>query len=159
VAEDHPGAPEPYGLDTIRQLAELMTLHDLSEIDLEQSEGRVRLRRGPRGVVSAMPMAGASSMQAAAPAAPTESSRSEKNVLLIKSEAIGTFYSRPKPDVDPYVKAGSKVTPTTVVGLIEAMKLFNEVQAGCDGVIVEICVDNQQAVEYGTVLFKVDPAG
>ncbi|HVS35411.1 MAG TPA: biotin/lipoyl-containing protein, partial [Gemmataceae bacterium] len=58
---------------------------------------------------------------------------------------------------EPYVKVGGKVTPTTVVGLIEAMKLYNDVQAGCSGVIAEIAVENQQPVEYGQVLFRVDP--
>ena len=75
------------------------------------------------------------------------------------SELIGTFYTRPNPDAEPYVKVGGRVQPNTVVGLIEAMKLYNDVLAGCSGVIVEALVENQQAVEYGQVLFKVDPTG
>ena len=68
-------------------------------------------------------------------------------------------HAAPKPGEPPFVKVGSKVAPETVVCLIEAMKLYNEVQAECAGVIVEALVENQQAVEYGQVLFKVDPAG
>jgi acetyl-CoA carboxylase biotin carboxyl carrier protein len=169
VSEEQSQTPgKPYDIEALRQLAELMSQHDLSEIDLEQGGGRLRLRRGPRGVVSSVsmpfPMPGAPPLAALGPATggaagpPAEAPAAGQNLIAIKSEAIGTFYSRPKPDAEPYVKVGSKVTPTTVVGLIEAMKLFNEVQAGCSGTVVEACVENQQAVEYGTVLFRVDPA-
>jgi acetyl-CoA carboxylase biotin carboxyl carrier protein len=78
-------------------------------------------------------------------------------VSSIKSPTPGTFYNREKPDAKPYVEVGTRVTPSTVVGLIEAMKIFNEIQAECSGVIVRALVDNGQAVEYGTVLFEVDP--
>jgi acetyl-CoA carboxylase biotin carboxyl carrier protein len=78
---------------------------------------------------------------------------------LIKSPTPGTFYSSPSPDAEPFVRIGSRVTPTTVVCVIEAMKIFNEIQAECSGVITEISVENQQPVEYGQVLFKVDPTG
>jgi len=77
----------------------------------------------------------------------------------IKSPTPGTFYNREKPDAKPYVEVGSRVTPSTVVGLIEAMKIFNEIQAECSGVIVRALVENGQPVEYGTVLFEVDPTG
>ncbi len=79
-------------------------------------------------------------------------------LLEIKSELVGTFYSRATPDTEPYVKVGGRVTPATVVGLVEAMKLYNDVQAGCAGVIAEILVENQQPVEYDQVLFRVDPS-
>jgi acetyl-CoA carboxylase biotin carboxyl carrier protein len=75
----------------------------------------------------------------------------------IKAETPGTFYAAANPGAEPYVRVGSRVTPTTVVGLIEAMKLFNEVAAGCSGVVAEILVENQQPVEYDQVLFRVDP--
>lgn len=157
AADQSKNSGPPFDLETVRLLAELMGQHDLSEIELENGEERVRLRRGPHGAVAAMPMPAAPAPANAAPSTPAGSAAS--HLVPIKSEAIGTFYSRSKPDIDPYVKVGAKVTPTTVVGLIEAMKLFNEVQAGCSGVVAEICVENQQAVEYGTVLFKVDPIG
>jgi acetyl-CoA carboxylase biotin carboxyl carrier protein len=71
----------------------------------------------------------------------------------------GTFYARPNPEAPPYVSVGSRVTPNTVVCKIEAMKIFNDLEAECSGVITEICVEDAQPVEYNTVLFKVDPAG
>src|SRR5207244_13020392 len=126
--------------------------------------GRPRIARGPRGIVSTMPMpmtmpAHVAPAHTTAPSsARTEPGKPSKALLEIKSEALGTFYSRPNPESEPYVKVGSKVTPTTVVGLIEAMKMFNEITAGVTGTVAEILIENQQAVEYGTVLFRVDPS-
>ena len=82
-----------------------------------------------------------------------------KKLIDIKSPTPGTFYASPSPDAQPFVRAGSKVTASTVVCLIEAMKIFNEITADCNGVIAEILAENQQPVEYGQVLFRVDPTG
>jgi acetyl-CoA carboxylase biotin carboxyl carrier protein len=79
--------------------------------------------------------------------------------LTIKSPTPGTFYATSSPDAEPFVRVGSRVTPTTVVCLIEAMKIFNEIQAECNGIITEVLVENQQPVEYGQVLFRVEPTG
>ena len=164
VPSDEPQRGQPFSVETIKQLAEVMTKHDLSEVDLDTDTGRLRMRRGPRGFVSAMPMPmPMSAPSTATPAAPTALSAkpaesAKKSLLEIKSEALGTFYSRPNPESEPYVKVGSKITPKTVVGLIEAMKMFNEITAGVTGTIAEVLIDNQQAVEYGTVLFRVDPS-
>src|SRR5262249_56279028 len=75
----------------------------------------------------------------------------------IRSPTPGTFYAAPKPGAEPFVRVGSRVTPTTVVGIIEAMKILNEITADCTGVITEVLVENQQPVEFGQVLFRVDP--
>jgi acetyl-CoA carboxylase biotin carboxyl carrier protein len=83
----------------------------------------------------------------------------QKKLIEIKSPTPGTFYARPNPDADPFVKAGSRVEPKTVVCLIEAMKLYTEIQAECTGVITEILVENAQPVEFDQVLFRVDPTG
>jgi len=92
---------------------------------------------------------------------PTESPQSSaapaKQLIEIKSPTPGTFYAAPSPDAEPFVRVGSKVQPDTVVCLIEAMKVFNEITADCTGTIVAVMVENQQPVEYGQVLFKVDP--
>lgn len=159
-------APGPFDVRTVKALVSLMTQHDLSEIDLREGNQRLRLRRG--GYVPVAPTAAPMPMPTAhipapapartdspgsAPPAPT------RNLVEIKSPTPGTFYAAAKPGEPPFVKVGSKVTPETVVCLIEAMKLYNEVQAECSGVIVEALVENQQPVEYGQVLFKVDPAG
>src|SRR5262249_57874085 len=77
----------------------------------------------------------------------------------IKSPTPGTFYTSPSPDAPPFVKVGDRVTPSTVVCIIEAMKIFNEISAECSGVVTEVLAENQQPVEYGQVLFRVDPAG
>ena len=95
----------------------------------------------------------------AAPSAVGPAPTPFRPVSSIKSPTPGTFYNREKPDAKPFVEVGTRVSPSSVVGLIEAMKIFNEIQAECSGVIVRALVDNGQAVEYGTVLFEVDPTG
>lgn len=160
--DEAPAGGSLFDVETIRHLAEVMSQHDLSEIMLEMEIGQLRLRRGPRGVISTMPMAMPAHMPAAPqaanpPAASPAPAKPARNLIEIKSEAIGTFYSKPNPEAEPYVKVGSRVTPTTVVGLIEAMKMFNEITAGCSGTVAEILVQNQDPVEYGSVLFRVEP--
>jgi acetyl-CoA carboxylase biotin carboxyl carrier protein len=71
---------------------------------------------------------------------------------------VGTFYSRPKPDKPEFVTVGARVTPDTTVCLIEAMKLYNDIKAGVSGTVKEVCVKNGDFVEFGTVLFRVDPS-
>jgi len=77
----------------------------------------------------------------------------------IKSPMVGTFYKAPEPGADPYVKVGTRVSPGQTVCIIEAMKIMNEIEAEVTGVIREVCVDDSQPVEYGQVLFRVDPNG
>jgi acetyl-CoA carboxylase biotin carboxyl carrier protein len=150
-------------VQTIKNLVALMSRHDLSEIDLRDGQARLRLRRGPRKVSApaapALPAAPAPAAPApaAAPAAHEEPNRPARNLVEIKSPTPGTFYAKPNPEAEPFVRVGSRVTPTTVVGLIEAMKLYNEITADCSGTIAEIVVENGQAVEWGQVLFRVDP--
>lgn len=79
----------------------------------------------------------------------------DKNIYQIKSPMVGTFYRAPSPDADPYVKAGDIITEETIVCIVEAMKLFNEIEAEVKGEIVEILVENGQLVEYGQPLFLV----
>ncbi len=158
--------PRPFDVPTIKHLIRLMSRHDLSEIDLREGELRIRLLRGPHGVTvlppTAMPpIVTAGPVAAPPPAAspkPAEAPKADgKHLVEIKSPGPGTFYLAPNPGAEPYVRTGSRVSPTTVVGLLEAMKLFTEIPAEVSGVIAEIAVENQQAVEYGQVLFRVDP--
>ena len=88
----------------------------------------------------------------AAPAAPA------KNLIEIKSQMVGTFYAKPDPKKPDFVTLGAKVTPKTVVCTIEAMKLYNEVTADCAGTIAEVCKKSGDFVEFGDVLFRVDPS-
>jgi acetyl-CoA carboxylase biotin carboxyl carrier protein len=159
-ARNHPG---PFDVRTIEQLVALMSKHDLSEIDLREGEQRICLRRG---VTVTAVAATASAEPASAPAAspPPKAAQAApalpspgRQLLEIKSPAVGTFYAQEKPGAPPYVTVGSRVTPTTVVCQIEAMKIFNEITADCGGVIREILVKDKEFVEYGTVLFRVDP--
>lgn len=165
MADDAAKNPGPFDVRTIKHLIALMSRHDLSEIDLRDGPARVRLRRGPAGgmpVVSMVPVpAAAPPAPAPTPAAtsPAEAAKPARTYVEIKSPTPGTFYAAATPGAEPYVKVGSRVSPTTVVGLIEAMKIFNEIPAECSGVITEVLVENQQPVEYGQVLFRVDPAG
>lgn len=155
----------PFDVRTVKALVSLMTENELSEIELRDGPRRLRLRRGANQIEVAghvpgpVPMrtsAEAPAPKKEAPAAPPAPAR---QLVEIKSPTPGTFYSAAKPGEPPFVKVGAKVAPETVVCLIEAMKLYNEVPAECTGVIVEALVENQQPVEYGQVLFKVDPAG
>jgi acetyl-CoA carboxylase biotin carboxyl carrier protein len=164
VADEASNIPSPFDVRTIKYLVGLMSRHDLSEIDLRDGPLRIRLRRGGREIVTSVPAAvpppnPATPAPPAPPSAAAEADRLSRPVHLIKSPTPGTFYAAPSPDAEPFVRVGSRVTPTTVVCVIEAMKIFNEITADCNGVITEILVDNQQPVEFGQVLFKVDPTG
>jgi acetyl-CoA carboxylase biotin carboxyl carrier protein len=167
VADESPKStnPGPFDVRTVKNLVALMASHDLAEIDLRDGMQRVRIRRGSHKTVMttvpALPATPASAVAAAPPPAAKPSTdapapKSGKKLLEIKSESVGTFYSKPSPEAAPYVTIGSKVTPTTVVCTLEAMKLFSEVQAGVAGTILEICVENQSPVEFGQVLFRVE---
>ena len=79
-------------------------------------------------------------------------------MVYVKSPMVGTFYRSASPESKPFVEPGTKVADNTVVCIIEAMKIFNEIPADLSGTIVEVCVENKQPVEYGQVLFRVDPA-
>ncbi len=121
--------------------------------------------------VSKGPMVGASgpvTYQVAAesdPASPAAAGGEEAveapsdNHIEIKSPMVGTFYSRPEPGVEPYVRTGSRITPGKTLCIIEAMKIMNPVDSEVSGVIVEILVEDAQPIEFGQVLFRVDPNG
>jgi acetyl-CoA carboxylase biotin carboxyl carrier protein len=166
VADESPKSttPGPFDVRTVKNLVALMASNDLAEIDLRDGVQRVRIRRGiQKAVVTATPMAPVATTAASASPSPAAKPVNEaptpkpgKKLLEIKSESVGTFYAKPSPDAAPYVTVGSKVTPTTVVCTLEAMKLFSEVQAGVSGTIAEICVENQSPVEFGQVLFRVE---
>ncbi|MBP3958668.1 acetyl-CoA carboxylase biotin carboxyl carrier protein [Gemmata sp. G18] len=174
VADDKRDAPRPFDVKTVEYLLKLMTEHDLGEVDLTEGEQRIRLRKraamvappvayAPAPVAPVAPAvayAPAPSAPAAAPAgtaAPAPSAAS-KNYLEIKSPMVGTFYIKPDPKKPDFVTVGAKVNAKTVVCTIEAMKTYNPVTADCAGTIAEICVQGGDFVEYGTVLFRVDPS-
>jgi acetyl-CoA carboxylase biotin carboxyl carrier protein len=150
----------------VRRLVELMDEYDLSEIDLRQSDQRIRLRRGPETVAVAaspslaMPSAGGAPSAASHSAlnGPSAASRSDDSkVQLIRSPMVGTFYAAPNPDAAAFVKVGDQVGPETTVCVIEAMKVFNEIPAECSGRIAAVLVENGEPVEFSQPLFRVEP--
>lgn len=102
----------------------------------------------PPGGIASAPVTAGGAPPAAPPATP---------LLEIKSPMVGTFYQSPEPGAEAYVKVGSRVATGQVVCIIEAMKIMNEIESEVQGVIREVCVDNAQPVEFGQVLFRVDP--
>jgi acetyl-CoA carboxylase biotin carboxyl carrier protein len=167
VADEAPAITGPFDVKTVRLLVALMEQHDLGEIDLRNGEQRIRLRRGPAHVAAApiisLPTAPVTPARPAGAgeqtAAPEANRSASKPTIPIKSPTPGTFYSAAKPGAPPFVQVGARVTPATVVCMIEAMKIFNEITADCTGIITEILVENQQPVEWGQILFHVDPTG
>ncbi|MDX1963532.1 MAG: acetyl-CoA carboxylase biotin carboxyl carrier protein [Pirellulales bacterium] len=158
------GQGDIFDVKKVRRLVELMKEHDLSEIDLKQGEQRVRLRRGYEPQVSgtvAPPLA-MSSVPAPAPAAASKPAASsappdDANQIVIKSPMVGTYYSRPNPESPNYVKIGDHIGAETVVCIIEAMKVFNQIPAEVTGQVTAILVENGQPVEFGQPLFKLSP--
>ncbi|MBN1854174.1 MAG: acetyl-CoA carboxylase biotin carboxyl carrier protein [Pirellulales bacterium] len=145
----------------IRRLVELMKDHDLSEIELRHGEQQIRLRKGHDPVVvSGDRGASISEVQPAIPSAVQMPpapipKQSEDRSLYITSPMVGTFYAAPNPEAAPFVNVGDRIGPDTVTCIIEAMKVFNEIQAECSGMIVAVLVENGAPVEFGQKLFKV----
>jgi acetyl-CoA carboxylase biotin carboxyl carrier protein len=121
--------------------------------------GSVSGASGPVVVTAAAP-AGAAPAGAPAAAAPPSAAAAPVSALLeIKSPMVGTFYKAPEPGAEAYAKVGTRVASGQVVCIIEAMKIMNEIEAEVQGVVREVCVENAQPVEFGQVLFRVDPHG
>lgn len=145
----------------IKQIVELMKRSDLTDFEIEEKDLKLRISRNSGVVVSApapAPIAVAPAPVAAAPAespAPAAAAKDEPGVTIIKSPMVGTFYRSPNPDSKPFADVGTKVKADSVVCIIEAMKVMNEINAELSGTIVDILVENGQAVEYGQALFKV----
>ena len=167
MAEKPNSKTNPFEVETIRDLVRLMSKHGLSELDLQDGEKKIRLKKeglsapvyAPIMQQQPAPVLQQPAQAQAAPSAPAAAPAANKNLIEIKSPTPGTFYSQEKPGSPTYVAVGAKVNPKTVVCQIEAMKLFNEIFAECTGTIVEILIENKQPVEYGQVLFRVDPNG
>lgn len=165
MSDDSAKIPSPFDVRTIEKLIDLMSQHDMTELDLREGDLRIRLRRGRDEMP--LPMITPSLMNAAAPVAagvaktepePAAPAKPARKLLEIKSPTPGTFYPSSSPDAEPYVRVGAQVSPKTVVCLVEAMKTFNPIEAECSGIIAEICVQNGQGVDWGQVLFRVDPS-
>jgi acetyl-CoA carboxylase biotin carboxyl carrier protein len=154
---------ESFDLSSVREIIDLMKTHDLTEVDLRRDKQRIRISRGlptfhtvpppasppPTPFPSANPQVSQPTISAV-PTAPAA------NTVAITSPMVGTFYSKPNPDSAPFVKVGDLIGPETVVCIIEAMKVFNEIQAEVSGKIVSIHASNGDSVEFGMPLFTLE---
>ena len=160
-------------MEELRELIELLRDNGLAELELEREDFRVRLRRegvsgdhsqyvavpAPAPVPHAVAATAPPSASASAPTHPgaeaTTAASADQDLHIVPSPIVGTFYRSPSPTAEPFVKIGSNVEAATVVCIIEAMKLMNEIQAETSGEVVKIYVENGQPVEYGQPLFGI----
>jgi acetyl-CoA carboxylase biotin carboxyl carrier protein len=159
-------SPDIFDVRKIRRLVELMKEHDLTEIDIQQGEVRIQLRRAGNASNPGVILPGSAISGGIISSAPVGHSRpaaetlaepaSDTQVAIIKSPMVGTFYAAPDPDSPPYVKVGDHVGPETTVCIVEAMKVFNQIPAEISGKILSMLVENGESVEFGQPLFKVD---
>ncbi len=158
-------------LEFLERLIQALDESGLDSLEIERGATRIRLSRTPPAAPVLMdraadpaPVAAAPAQASAPPAASGSSEPAEagggaaSNLLEITSPMVGTFYRSPAPDAPAYKEKGQNVAKGDVVCIIEAMKLMNELESEVEGRIVEVCVENAQPVEYGQVLFRVEPA-
>jgi acetyl-CoA carboxylase biotin carboxyl carrier protein len=162
---DSSSPPDFFDIERIQRLVEMMDQHSISEIHLRDGSARIHLRRGaetvaplpasPPAYAAPAPPPAVSAARAAAeapPAAPADAA----HIALIKSPMVGTFYAAPDPDSPAYVKVGDPVGPESIVCIVEAMKVFNQIPAEVAGRIVAVLAENGEPIEFGQPLFKVD---
>ncbi|MBI5395063.1 MAG: acetyl-CoA carboxylase biotin carboxyl carrier protein [Verrucomicrobia bacterium] len=147
-------------LEEIKQLIALMKRNELTEFELEREGSKIRIKRGPNGGVhtETLPMISLPQGMAAAPApaaVPVPTPPPVADTAEVKSPMVGTLYRSAAPDAAPFVEVGTEVHPDTVVCIIEAMKVMNEIKAEVKGVITEVLVENAKAVEFNQPLFRV----
>lgn len=172
-------------LDDIKNLLDTLEKHEVTEFKLERDDEKLWLKRGPQAEAHASqalptamyppqysyPPAYQAPPQASVPAAavppssspnisvvPSSSPLESKSYKEIRSPMVGTFYRRPAVDAEAFVDVGDSVKKGAVLCIVEAMKLMNEIESELSGKIVEICLEDGQMVEYGEVLFKIDPS-
>jgi acetyl-CoA carboxylase biotin carboxyl carrier protein len=158
-------------LKEIKSIVDLMTRNGLTEFDWDKEGEKLRIKRGTDPATAASAAAAAQAAlpllvpaapvgQPAAPvagAAPAAPAPVPSNTRDIASPMVGTFYRSPSPDSPPYVEVGSTVTADTVVCIIEAMKVMNEIKAEASGVITEVLAESGKPVEFGKPLFRIKP--
>jgi len=152
----------------VERLIQALDNSSLDSVEIERGGTRIRLGKTPAGVAAPVAVTGAPApmvqvasaaappMDASAPAS-VESVTVASNLLEVTSPMVGTFYSSPAPDAPSYTDIGARVSPGDTLCIIEAMKLMNELECEISGTIVELCVENAQPVEFGQVLFRVNP--
>ena len=152
----------PKYVKALKELLELMKSHDLAEVELEEDGQKVRLRKSEPHV-SAAPIAIQGSVLGSQPdglpgvsADGTDEVEEDDDLHRVEAPLVGTFYRASSPEADPFVSEGDRVDEDTVLCIIEAMKVMNEVTAGVGGIVREIFVENGDPVEFGELLFKIE---
>jgi acetyl-CoA carboxylase biotin carboxyl carrier protein len=147
-------------LKKLEKLINMMADNDLTEIELDDGTEKVQLKRGsttaPVQVVQPAPAAPAQAAPAPSSDAPTASAPAAASGPTIDSPMVGTFYAASNPDSPPFIKPGDSVTADTVVCIVEAMKVFNEIKAEKSGKVKAVLVENGDAVEFGQALFELE---
>lgn len=161
-----------FKIQEMRELIRLIDKSTINEFTYEKDDSKIKIKKNETGTVQVeAPIVETPVAQAAAPTAPTPApaavakeepkkveevaTESDEDLEEILSPMVGTFYQKPSPESNPYVAVGDKVNEETIVCIVEAMKLFNEIEAELNGEIVEILVNDGDLVEYGQPLFKV----
>ena len=162
MSDDVAGDRQPFDLQRLRELIEMMEQHDVTEVRLRHGDEKWHVRRGPQDLLqtaptSSFPVAPASAVPEREIEQPAAAKTLEETGLLIKSPTVGTYYAAASPDDPPFVTVGAKVQPDTIVCIVEAMKVFNQIQAEVSGIIVESLVANGDPVEFGQPLFRIQP--
>ncbi len=174
-------------LDELAHLLEVLQANEVTEFELERGSERVKVKRGspvqqiterviekpaPLQTVVSAPAAAAPAVQTepSAPAAQADKQEAKLSVVSggkeaggsvseVKSPMVGTFYRKPAPDAKVFVEVGDTVSKGTVLCIVEAMKLMNEIESDVSGKVVDICLDDAQMVEYGEVMFRIQTSG
>ncbi len=146
----------------IKRIVELMKNNDLTEFAMKDNDFELEMKRGsneaPQVVYASAPAAAPVAAPAAAPAAaPVADASGDDGLIEIPSPIVGTFYRKPAPDADSFVSVGTEVSEDTVVCIVEAMKVMNEIKADVKGVVKKVLVDDASPVQYGQPLFLVEP--
>jgi len=144
--------------DKLRSLLDLLIEKDIAEFEHEDEAARVRVVRGKIAVATPSVVAAAPQTVAHAHAAPAGAAPVDSDVVEVTSPFVGTFYRSPSPDAPSFVDVGSMVRPGQTLCIIEAMKLMNEIESDVSGTVIEVCVQNSVAVEFGQKLFRIKKA-
>ena len=146
-------------LTDVRSLARILRQHDLTEIEVETEDSRIRISRTGTATTSGHPPAASLSPLAAqsAPAPVKEEVEQADATVVVTTPFVGTFYRAATPESDPFVEEGQQIKRGQTLCIVEAMKLMNEIESDVEGRIVEILVNNGDPVEYGQALFRVQP--
>ncbi len=144
-------------LKILRSVVKMFTASGLASMEVVDEENRWRISMKTAAAFASQPIA-VSPLNASQPVSPGNPAQEEevKNIYTIKSPMVGTFYRAPNPDAQPYVKVGDQVESGTIVCIIEAMKLMNEIEAGVSGKVVKILVENGQLVEFDQALIEIE---